>query len=318
METEVRGTKMTLTSRPYAGMDDFQQIRDLLIENKGAAPYSGFHLGDLNWDLFCDTSDSRIPNTEKGRIWEKDGRVVAYGWAHLDDSEYDLVVHHTLQGTSNETEMADAMITWMTEVALSKPQQPDSPRMVASFAYRDQTSRIVHLESKGFTGSDYVVVLAQQLPEVLPLPTLSGGFQFLDAMTLAHADERAAAHFDAFSPKSRMRSEHYRPFMQAPDYDPTLDIVTLAPDGRIAAFAMGWLDEANQLGTYEPVGTRHEFHRQGLGKATLLEGLRRFKARGAKTVTVMTGAEQPDNIAFYQSVGFELVNTVRFYEKKLD
>src|SRR5262245_26323549 len=105
-------------------------------------------------------------------------------------------------------------------------------------------------------------------------------------MRAEYADRRADVHFSAFSPGSRMTPEAYRHFMTAPSYDPALDTVVVAPDGRFAAFTMGWT--SNHLGQVEPVGTRAELRRRGLGKAVLLEGLRRFKDRGIQQVLVNT------------------------------
>jgi len=293
---------MTMTSRLYKGLEDFQQMRNLLIQNKNALPYSDYHVGDLNWWLFYDTTGSA--HTEKVRLWEKEGQIVAWGWANFHRSDYDLVVHHALQGSPEESQIIDTMVNWLTEVTMSKPPQPDKPRQVAAYASKDEIRRIALLE-------------AQDISADLPKPTLPEGFRFLDAMTPEYADERAAAHFDAFSPRSRMTGDYYRHLMTAPDYDPTLDIVTLAPDGKIAAYAMGWLDTANKISLYEPVGTRHEFHRQGLGKATLLEGLHRFKARGAKTALVSTWVEDHGNVTFYQAAGFTPINMIRTYTKTI-
>jgi ribosomal protein S18 acetylase RimI-like enzyme len=112
-------------------------------------------------------------------------------------------------------------------------------------------------------------------------------------MRLEYAENRASAHANSFNP-SKMTPDYYRGFMQAPGYDPDLDTVVVAPDGRFAAFTMGWIDPANRVGTFEPVGTHREFQRRGLGKAALLEGMRRLQARDMMA-TVGCHAHNPGN-----------------------
>jgi len=115
--------------------------------------------------------------------------------------------------------------------------------------------------------------------------------------------------------QARRRTEAYRQLMGAPGYDLNLDIVTVAPDGRFASFALGWMDSLNNVGEFEPVGTRPEFQGKGLGKAVLLEGLRRMKARGVTEAIVYVEAENPAAQRLYASVGFRPVNRIYTYVK---
>jgi mycothiol synthase len=105
--------------------------------------------------------------------------------------------------------------------------------------------------------------------------------------------------------------------MTAPDYQPELDVVVVAPDSRFASFAMCWIDPETDIGSFEPVGTRDEFQRRGLGRATMLEGMRRMKARGMTVATVLTWTKDAGNVAFYESLGFEQTNMLRKYTRNL-
>jgi hypothetical protein len=62
--------------------------------------------------------------------------------------------------------------------------------------------------------------------------------------------DRAAAHRDVWLPwTDGMLSDHdYARMTKLPGYDPDLDVVAVAPDGRIAAFVNGWLDPENRIG----------------------------------------------------------------------
>jgi ribosomal protein S18 acetylase RimI-like enzyme len=55
--------------------------------------------------------------------------------------------------------------------------------------------------------------------------------------------------------------------------------------------------------------------RKGLGRAALLEGMRRMRARGMTAATALTHTDDAGNVAFYKSVGFQPVTTILKYEK---
>jgi GNAT superfamily N-acetyltransferase len=96
--------------------------------------------------------------------------------------------------------------------------------------------------------------------------------------------------------------EWYRNVQRAPLYRPDLDLVAVAPDGELAAFATLWYDEQTRTAAFEPVGT-HPNHRQlGLGKALLTEGLRCARTLGATLATVNSYSVSAG--ALYESVGF--------------
>ena len=54
----------------------------------------------------------------------------------------------------------------------------------------------------------------------------------------------------------------------------------------MAASAIMGLDEANQAGEFEPVGTHPGYRRLGLGRAMLLHGMQQARAAGATRMTV--------------------------------
>ena len=130
---------------------------------------------------------------------------------------------------------------------------------------------------------------------------------------------RAKAQYGAFESKATF--EHYvarfTNFMRSPVYDPELDIIAVAPDGQVGAFCIVWIDPVNQVGLFEPVGTHPDFQRKGLGRAVMLEGLRRLKQRGMKSAIVSTFEDHPPAIKLYESVGFQVVHRLGTYEKEV-
>lgn len=89
---------------------------------------------------------------------------------------------------------------------------------------------------------------------------MPAGF-LLRGARLADADQLADARNHSF--EEDWTGHQYRSVvMTKPGYQPEREIVAEAPDGRIAAFAVYWVDERNRVGHFEPVGTHHDFRRR--------------------------------------------------------
>ena len=103
--------------------------------------------------------------------------------------------------------------------------------------------------------------------------------------------------------------------MRLPGYARDLDIVAVAPDGTVAAFANGWLDPLNRIGDLGPVGARPAYRRQGLARLVLLESLRRMMAAGMERACVSTNIANLGAQKLYELVGFKAVNRYLDYVK---
>ncbi len=90
----------------------------------------------------------------------------------------------------------------------------------------------------------------------------------------------------------------------APNYRKDLNIGAQAPNGDFAAYCGMWYLSAHRLGYVEPVATDPDYRRMGLGRAAVLEGIRRCGELDA-TVAVV-GSSQ----AFYLSFGFAVVSNL--------
>jgi predicted GNAT family acetyltransferase len=80
-----------------------------------------------------------------------------------------------------------------------------------------------------------------------------------------------------------------------------------AHDGRFAAYALLWPDDANGVGELEPVGTAPAHRRLGLAGAACLEVARRLRGLGAGTAVVYA-VEGSAAGRLYGSLGFEQVD----------
>ncbi|MHC5081832.1 MAG: GNAT family N-acetyltransferase [Planctomycetota bacterium] len=101
-----------------------------------------------------------------------------------------------------------------------------------------------------------------------------------------------------------------REFMQsAPHFEKELNLVVEAPDGTLVSYAGMWLEPVHRLAYVEPVATDPAFRRRGLGRAAVLEGIRRCGERGAKKAIVGTA------LPFYLSMGFQMIFNRSFWRR---
>lgn len=98
--------------------------------------------------------------------------------------------------------------------------------------------------------------------------------------------------------------------MLRPNVDLDLKIAVVSPEGNFVSYSGIWYDPAGGFAVIEPVATDPDYRRMGLGKAAVLEGIRRVGERGAKLVLV--GSSQQ----FYYSIGMRPVGTATLWECK--
>ncbi len=98
--------------------------------------------------------------------------------------------------------------------------------------------------------------------------------------------------------------------MERPNVDLDLKVAVVAPDGKFASYCGMWYDPEAGFAAVEPVATDPAYRRMGLGRAVVLEGIRRVGALGAKKVFV--GSSQQ----FYYSIGFRPYATATIWRRK--
>ena len=104
---------------------------------------------------------------------------------------------------------------------------------------------------------------------------------------------------------------HEQAMMQdTPNYNHSLKIVAVAPGGAFASFCGMWFQPDHRYAYVEPVATDPDYRRMGLGKAAVLEGIRRCGALGAKVAYV------GNMLPIYESIGFRTVYVSQCWVKR--
>lgn len=103
-----------------------------------------------------------------------------------------------------------------------------------------------------------------------------------------------------------------RKAQSAPSFRKDLNIVVEAPDGGFVSYSGTWFEATNRYAYVEPVATDPDYRRRGLGRAAVLEGIRRCAELGATVAYV--GSDLP----FYMAIGFAKVYISQCWTKYLD
>jgi len=237
-------------------------------------PRAQWHVGDIAW--------GRWQHEGREHEWELrqwDDR--AWSWLRLDRGTLDCDVHR------DHWELLDEIL--------------DEPRARTAYAFEDDAKTRSVLARHGFSApGEPLHFYARDLAERPELPPLPEGFR---ERTVEEADlaERVAVHRDVWAP-SRVTESSYANVRAAWPYRTSLDCIIEAPDGRFAAYALLWPDDANGVGELEPVGVRAAFRRRGLGAAVCLAALARWHDEGGREAIVYCMTDSA--CALYESIGF--------------
>jgi ribosomal protein S18 acetylase RimI-like enzyme len=209
------------------------------------------------------------------------------------------------------------MYLWAEEKAMNIARQNGKPSIHVLWVVQDEDVSRAHFRQRDYILRSGMVNMSKSLGEPIPSLQLPEGFVIRGCEGEPEVAARAKAQYGAFGAKAKFEQyiERFTNFMRSPVYDPKLDIVAVRSDGQVGAFCIVWTDPVNQVGLFEPVGSHPDFQRQGLGRAVMLEGLRRLQERGMKSAIVSTFEDNTPAIKLYESVGFQVVNRLGTYEK---
>ena len=253
--------------RAYAGPADLRAMQKHVQSIWSLE--SRFHIGDLAWQRFEHVGrEADWPTV----LWEEDGDVVGWGWAHRSDGVLYFAVR------PDRAALATEIIDWFEKTV---------PESVLSVQTLDKESHLIAaLLDRGYrvaSSGPFDLCVVLDLASLPPTPALMPG---LTAVSMAHGKDvglRAAGHRAAWHP-SRVTAESYRAVMAAWPYRAELDWMIEDADGQVAANCCLWFDEVNAVALLEPVGVDPKFRRLGLGRAVCLHACHALRELGATRV----------------------------------
>lgn len=248
------------------------------------------------------------------RLWQKGDQLVAF--ALVDDSnnlKFDL--DPSRSSTQLEAEIVDWGIACMRKrnAASGQQQTPDASCSASN------AGRIAFLERHGFRRQAVRSLhYARSLSAALPDHPLPGGFSLRAVRGEEEVEGLVALHRAAFG-TDNMTVEQRLAIMRAPQYQPEMDLVAVAPNGELAAFCIcGFDDTGREIGYTDPIGTHARHQRRGLGKAMLTAGLRALKDRGARTAELGTSSENVAMRRLAEALGFACVSEGVWFSRAVE
>jgi ribosomal protein S18 acetylase RimI-like enzyme len=305
----------TVTSRLYKGKKDLQQMYKLLMEARSITnDWHYAHVGELAFNFFM--VSCHLNPHEHIRLWHENGNLVGYAILGEDPS-FDCQVIPDYEWSGIELEA----LMW-AEDRINELRKQDERRWsghLVSGSRQDDVKRLAFLEQHSFQycGDFAEVNMLRSLDEPIPESKLPDGYQVREVLQTGEITKRASAQREVWQPWTvgNISDADYARLMQLPGYYRELDIVTVAPNGMIAAYVNGWVDPVNKIGDFGPVGALEAYRRQGLTRAALLEGLRRLKIYGMNRACISTGVSNVPAKQLYESIGFRVVNKYLDYVK---
>lgn len=290
---------MTIKFRHYE-QDDYNRIDEFLI--KHYQPNNA----DTNWiepiweymhgHPALDTSA-----LERIGVWEDDGKIIAVANYESTLGEAFFQFHPAHKNLKEE------MLAY-AEQNLFGISKKDGRKYLAAYVNSSDEDFAALVKSRGYTrdAEGDRPTYKFDIPQPFPAIHLPDGFQLT---SLADEPDWAKVHrvlwrgFDHGDdvPMNEEELESRRKMFDTPKARRDLKIAVKAPDGNFVAFCGMFYEPTNQYAYVEPVTTDPAYRRMGLGKAAVLEGVRRCGELGAKVAYV------GNDLPIYQSAGFKKV-----------
>ncbi len=299
---------MTPKIRQYSHPQDYPRVDEFLIHHYLPGNRDGNWLQPA-WEYgyfhpLMDTS-----SLGKNAVWEKDGEMVAvvhYEW-HLGEAFFQFAPAYR----SLRTEMLD-----YAEANLFGITEKDGRRYLAAYANDDDEDFISLLISRGYAKlDDYTRPLYRfDIPDSFPAIDLPSGYRLTslaDECDWSKVNRVLWRGFDHAGepPESDQDLEDRRRMFDTPKAQRSLKVAVKALDGNFVAFCGMFYEPTHHYAYVEPVATDPDYRRLGLGKAAVLEGIRRCAELGASVAYVV------NDLPIYGSIGFEKVHHTECWVK---
>jgi len=274
------------------------------------------HVADLPYRF----SSWALDEPDNVGVWAgPDGRLAAWAVLQTPFWSLDYVIH-----PEADSGLAARVLAWAAERARRALDTAyGRPTWFAS-AFAGDEARRQTLETAGYYSvadsgenawSQVRLRRAGPPPEAAPLPE---GFAIRPLAGEEEVEAYVELHQAVFESKNMTTAWRART-LRRPEYVPGLDLVAVAPGGRLAGFCVGWLDRAAAAasGQIEPLGVHADYQKLGLGRALLSEGVRRLHAHGAEQVFVQTDDDREAAFHLYTAAGFQVERQVVMFRKDI-
>lgn len=294
-----------LRRRAYTGVRDLVRMQEAV---SAAHDDTWWRTGDLAWGA------RNLSQLELGvwvTLWEppRGGLPVAWVWP----TSKCWVDHFVAPGAATLGLLAEMVRT--AEATLLAAASAGDPVETATFMVGESEGLMrAALEAAGYAPIPEGFEVNRRSLETIAEPSLPPGYR-LSGVDDQLVEGRVEAQRAAFAP-STLTLERYRRVRRLAPYSAELDRVVIDPGGQVVACCTAWLDSANASGLLEPVGTRPDRQRLGLGTAVCLDALHALRRAGARVAQVSCDAGSA-GCATYRRAGFSVAERVEVMRRTL-
>jgi GNAT superfamily N-acetyltransferase len=299
---------MTVQFRQYDHADDYQRVDDFLTEHYQPGNADG-NLIEPAWEYMHFHPALEPSILPKIGIWEEDGKIAGVAHNEWRPGEAFFEFHPAYRGLRGE--MLD-----YAEEHLSGISDQDGRRYLCAYVNDSDEEFVALVRAHGYQKDpEGCRPMARfDIPESFPAIRLPDGFRL---KSLADECDWAKVHrvmWRGFNhpgepPAGEEELESRRKMFDTPSARRDLKIVVQAPNGDFVAFCGMFIEPVHAFAYVEPVATDPAYRRMGLGKAAVLEGIRRCGEMGATVAYV--GSDQP----FYLAIGFRVITNSECWVK---
>lgn len=293
---------MSVKARHYTDQpgftEDFFRVRDFLLRIH-KPDYSDQNWLWARWEYMFSHPSLDESSLSRIGVWEDGDKVVALatyedklGVAYFSlDRDYSFL----------KKEMVEYAMDYLSRV------EEDGTRSLRAIINDDDTEMREIVAARGFSITDRQDPITEfRVAGPFPDITLPRGFELVSLAEENDLWKIEKVLWRGFDHPGEPPSDYIpgRLKMQSgPTFRKDLTVAVKAPNGDFVSFCGMWHELGTDYAYVEPVATDPDYRRMGLGKAAVLEGIRRCFLEGASVAYV--GSTQP----FYMNIGFKLVFT---------
>jgi GNAT superfamily N-acetyltransferase len=284
--------------RNYNGTEDYKRIDDFLIQHYQPGNQDGNWIEPI-WEYMHFHPYLDSASLGKIGVWEDDGEIVAVAQYESRLGEAFFQFHPEYRHLREE--MLD-----YAEINLYGLREENGEKYLHAYINDYDEPFLSLIQSRGYERNPENDRPMYQfiIPDPFPAITLPAGFCLTSLAEECDWEKVHRVMWRGFNhgevpPITEQDLEERRRMFDTPSARRDLKIAARAPNGDFAAFCGMFYQPDHQFAYVEPVATDPVYRRMGLGKACVLEGIRRCGVSGAAIAYV--GSDQ----GFYKSIGFE-------------
>lgn len=302
---------MSVKFRHYLDPDDYRRVDEFLIRHYQPGNLDGNWV-EPAWEYMHYHSFLDSASLGKIGIWEDAGQIVAVVHYEGRLGEAFFQFHPAYRHLRQE------MLEYAEETLLGRSEK-DGRQYLCAYVNDNDPEFLGLVRARGYEKDAEGVRPVYQfvIPTPFPPIRLPEGFRLTSLAEECDWGKVNRVLWRGFDhpgepPTGEEELESRRRMFDTPRARRDLKIAVAAPNGDFAAFCGMFYEPTGHYAYVEPVATDPDYRRLGLGRAAVLEGIRRCAGLGATVAYV--GSDQE----FYQAIGFRKVYNsecwVRFFD----